>query len=331
MRFALLLFMVTLPEAAEPPAIHASTSSSAPVNYVLELDGGTNSYVELPPNILNDLTNATVELWLKPRADSPGPRFFSYGSYLRDMGIEAYVSSSQEGAMPGVLNRAGVLRCFLQDANRGVQDLRQELSVLPGEWMHVAVVLGSQGFKLYLNGVVVGESAYRGSFAAIGNGQQFRLGRSVVSDEAAFAGQLDDVRVWRTARTEAQLRENLARRLSGAEPGLVGYRNFDDGTARDSTSGRHDGILRGNARIVPIQTNFYRDFIPAFIISGRATDEAGHPLRDAIVRLMQGNERVAKAQTPLSGEIPPGGVAAQPHALPPRSGKRRSQPACSGP
>jgi len=40
-------------------------------NLVLELDG-TNSWVELPPNIFKDLTNATVEGWIKMDEGSRG-------------------------------------------------------------------------------------------------------------------------------------------------------------------------------------------------------------------------------------------------------------------
>ena len=57
--------------AAQPPVAPkadagGSTLNSQPAvtNRVLELDG-TNSYVELPPNIFNDLTEATVEGWVE--------------------------------------------------------------------------------------------------------------------------------------------------------------------------------------------------------------------------------------------------------------------------
>src|SRR5262245_52778723 len=55
---------------------------------VLELDG-TNSYVELPPDIFNRLDQATVEMWIKwDRLASPGwNRPFNYGGALRDFSI----------------------------------------------------------------------------------------------------------------------------------------------------------------------------------------------------------------------------------------------------
>ena len=49
-------------------------------NRVLEVDG-TGGYVELPPNIFNDLTEATVEMWVKWRSfpTNDPSRVFSYG------------------------------------------------------------------------------------------------------------------------------------------------------------------------------------------------------------------------------------------------------------
>ena len=38
--------------------------------------------------------------------------------------------------------------------------------------------------------------------------------------------------------------------LSGSEKGLVGYWNFDDGTADDLSANGHDGDLKGRAKII---------------------------------------------------------------------------------
>ena len=41
-------------------------------------------------------------------------------------------------------------------------------------------------------------------------------------------GQLDEVRLWRVARTEAEIREHMFESLTGREEGLVALWNFDD-------------------------------------------------------------------------------------------------------
>ena len=46
-------------------ALLVAAASIKAQNRVLELSGGMNSYVELPPNVFNDLSEAPVEGWIK--------------------------------------------------------------------------------------------------------------------------------------------------------------------------------------------------------------------------------------------------------------------------
>jgi hypothetical protein len=64
---------------------------------------------------------------------------------------------------------------------------------------------------------------------------------------------MDEVRVWNTARTVEQIRENLLQRLTGSEPGLVALWNFDDpaNPGRDASPNHRDAKLVGNARVGP--------------------------------------------------------------------------------
>ena len=69
-------------------------------------------------------------------------------------------------------------------------------------------------------------------------GSQNYLGKSNWQDNAYFRGQLDEVRVWSVARSEAQVRAAMGQRLSGNEVGLVGLWNFDAGDGgRSVTTG----------------------------------------------------------------------------------------------
>ena len=48
-------------------------------NKVLDLDGNDGTYVELPPNMINHLTNLTVEGWVRWRSFGNWSRFFDFG------------------------------------------------------------------------------------------------------------------------------------------------------------------------------------------------------------------------------------------------------------
>ncbi len=209
---------------------------------VLQLDG-TNGYVELPPDVFNDLDAATIEAWVKwERLGEPGwNRVFNYGSAMRDLTL-------------GTLGSGG-LWFVVGDPTLGLQNVTVSNVLQTGEWVHVAGVSGKGGMRLYLNGVQVGANSFAGSFSALQNGTINRLGKTVTQNDndPPFQGQIDEVRVWKVERTESEIQETMFQKLTGREPGLVALWNFDDGTARDQTTNQYNGTLNGPATTVRAQ------------------------------------------------------------------------------
>src|SRR2546427_10005495 len=87
---SILLAHVALPTSAltalvlsQSFMLHAQPSAT---NRVLELDGN-GSYVELPANIFNDLTEATVEGWVMWERIGRWSRFYGYGGERRSLAI----------------------------------------------------------------------------------------------------------------------------------------------------------------------------------------------------------------------------------------------------
>src|SRR5262249_14177623 len=152
-----------------------------------------------------------------------------------------------------------------------------------------AGVSGPGGMQLYFNGFLVGSNSFTGSFFRLATNGYFFVGERVTMADAPtwFHGAIDEFRVWSTARTEQQIRDTMFRRLTSKESGLVGLWDFDDGTPRDSSAGQHHGTLRGNAKIVPGRTDRGQNFVLPCLLSGKVTDAQGHPLRNAVVRLLQ--------------------------------------------
>ena len=122
-------------------------------------------------------------------------------------------------------------------------------------WYHIALVSGPGGMRLFLNGVLIGAHAYTGSFAALGNNDTNELGHKNEGTPAITdtVGLMDDLRVWNVERTEEEIRENMNRRLTGTEPGLAGWWNFDDPQMpmRDFSTNGHHGRLIGEATSIP--------------------------------------------------------------------------------
>jgi hypothetical protein len=61
---------------------------------------------------------------------------------------------------------------------------------------------------------------------------------------------LDELRIWSIALTQEQIQTTMNTTLAGNEEGLVGYWNFDDGTADDLTANNNYVTLYDDAKIV---------------------------------------------------------------------------------
>jgi signal transduction histidine kinase/ligand-binding sensor domain-containing protein/CheY-like chemotaxis protein len=271
--------------------LHAQPATPLSTNRVLELGGAQGGYVELRANILNELTEATVEFWARWRSYSTndyGSRIFSYGKPNHDTGIQ--------------VARDGTLNVFFQDfETRRIRQLFVPELIRTNEWYHLGVASGAGGLRLYLNGKLIADEPYSGSFAALKNGDRFRLGRSVVDAEPNVDGLLDEVRVWKVARTEAQIRQTMFQRLSGTEPDLAALWNFDEGTARDSTANGHHGTLVGAAKTAVGSWPAPAELVPWSRLGGKVLDEAGSPVGGATIRAVVNGRELMRTTTGADG------------------------------
>ena len=247
-------------------------------NLVLELDG-KGSYMELPGGIFADLTNATVECWVKSAeiyngVGYSGPRFICYGAYTFDFGIGNHFA---RGDLSSFINTSLVNGSLIWANAPGV--------LHNGEWAHVAAIFGQGRLKLYMNGILVATAPTSNTLASIGREGFFRFGRT--PEETFFHGQLDEVRVWDRLRTPEEIRSTMCVRLSGREPGLVGLWNFDDPAqpGKDSSAGSHHGVTKGNVRIVPTDLPGIHTLPRPACLTGLVQDISGRAASNAIVDL----------------------------------------------
>ncbi|MFE1794349.1 LamG-like jellyroll fold domain-containing protein, partial [Streptomyces sp. NPDC059525] len=102
-------------------------------------------------------------------------------------------------------------------------------------------------FRLYVDGrateVTPTPAASAPAAGAYGPAQVTVGGRSDDSGVAdRYQGVLEEVRLWRTARTEEQLLDNMFGRLTGDAADLIAYYPFDDeSTTADATTLRDHG------------------------------------------------------------------------------------------
>ena len=125
--------------------------------------------------------------------------------------------------------RACTLLYKFGDGSTGRQSLRAEVSCTVGEWFHVAVVRETAADKthrviLYKDGVSVLEQTTP-AVRVSSPGYRWALGGN---GYAPLAAAFAELRIWSTARSAAQVEAARSQRLSGQEPGLVGYWRLDE-------------------------------------------------------------------------------------------------------
>lgn len=201
----------------------------------------------------------TVETWFY----WPGAANRSGLEYLLSHGN---VSGSDDPGYSIFINNANTLtvRAALGagDANKGETQI--DISGLTEGWHHVAMVIDQSGTGTdgtvsgYLNGSSANwapEPGYnatwtKGTFNS-GTDSLVFGGRSDETGTDGYSGMLDDIRIWNTARSEADIAKTYGQELQGSETNLVGYWNFNDtgsGTvATDLTSNANNGSFMNSA------------------------------------------------------------------------------------
>lgn len=139
------------------------------------------------------------------------------------------------------------------DGPSGTVDLISPDTLEQDQWYHIAVTGESGGFlKLYINGVEQDSDSVQN--VAVDESYWY-FGRERDRGEYLY-GFMDEVRIWKTARTESQIRSYMHRPYSGNIGRLYGYWQFNEGTGTST----FDGVNNREAE-------FYDDNEDAWFIS----------------------------------------------------------------
>jgi hypothetical protein len=119
------------------------------------------------------------------------------------------------------------------------------------QWNHIAIRYdaATQLLEGWVNGIkapnssegdrVVGWEFAQQIVYAFGKGAADRIGTGEHLD-----GEFDEIRLWKTARTDAQIVENYGKKLLGTETGMVAYYRFDDRRTTIADHSRHNNVAQ---------------------------------------------------------------------------------------
>lgn len=186
---------------------------------------------------LKPTTAWTIEAWVK---------FLGTATY--DYAIFQTGEITAGGHFGGILLRAaggtaGKVQIVTGDDNSTDYALEANTAINNGAWHHVAVTYNASGtptFKIYLDGSSTADRSGNGGTPIYPATNYVRIGCATTNGGARsmyFDGQIDDVRLWNTERSGAEIAANYNIRLTGSETGLVAYWPFDAGSISAVPSG----------------------------------------------------------------------------------------------
>ncbi|MCB9235899.1 MAG: HYR domain-containing protein [Bacteroidia bacterium] len=218
---------VTVP----PPTVSDNCPGTA-----LSFDGGNDYLVANASTNLNNAAVAyTVEFWVRPNGPpnetwkgligKPGR---NYNVWLNNAGYIHHRFHSTSSTNDGAPNTPGG-------------------SIPWSTWSHVAITNNGSTANTYINGVLQASGPVTGTMVA--DNSPLYIGRNLDgSGGNYFNGDMDEIRIWNYARTNAQIITTMNIPLSGSESGLVAYYNLNDGpgssTALDKTGNGNSASLQ---------------------------------------------------------------------------------------
>ena len=198
-------------------AVTGSVVSNTVFGGSLSFDG-TNDVVTVPDNNALDLTNNyTLEAWIYPKST---PWLGGIISKYNTGGSNGYLLRLSNSPGSGTASARGISFDEMETANN---------IITPNNWYHLAAVNNNGVRKLYVNGV---EVALTGTaFSVRANTDPLKIGQDYSVDNSRFFnGDIDEIRIWNTARTLQQITASKDAPLVGNESNLVLYYNFNQGT-----------------------------------------------------------------------------------------------------
>ena len=198
-----ILFLVTLNLYSQNKCFKASP------NYIIINSG----------NFLHPSKQITVECWVKvnSKGDWSSPVSNVTDNYHEESGF-AFAFTKEK------------LRFMLK-----TRDMRgDEWNYNPGvdvelnQWTHIAGTYDGESIKIFMNGELIESKTTSGEIIWDFTNTILHIGAfKDFNENLIFDGQIDEVRIWSVARTNAEIQESKSQKLFGNERGLVAYYNFD--------------------------------------------------------------------------------------------------------
>ncbi|MEI7802128.1 MAG: LamG-like jellyroll fold domain-containing protein [Bacteroidota bacterium] len=221
-----------------PSWIAGSTFTALTNNSSVQF-GGTNSYVTVGNSAALGLTQFTLECWFIKEGTGLNASTGSGGVTAKPLITkgrnEADGGTTDVNYFLGIKSSPAVLCADFEEGtgqpSPGLNHPVSGVTVIQNNvWYHAAVTYDGANWKIYLNGNLEATLAVNRTpqSASI---QQAAIGSALSSTGAAagfFNGRIDEVRIWNTAKTQAEIQSNINSQITTAQTGLVSRWGMND-------------------------------------------------------------------------------------------------------
>jgi hypothetical protein len=232
------------------------------VNIGIDFDG-VNDYLSIPDAPLfnpSDNASITFEAWIKPDLTSvTNTILFKRGNDVGGASISIEIDN-------------GVLYMWL-----GNNFFSTNTTFTTDVWTHVAASFNhiNKTLSIYHDGQLV-KSGLVNTGQLSNEVHPLHIGIGYFPSTDQFKGQMDEVRFWSGSRTEVQIQGLMAKELTGGEPDLLAYFNFNNGLpgedntglaiAKDHSPNGHDATLSGFTKN-GATSNWINDTLPLSVVN----------------------------------------------------------------
>ena len=206
-------------------------------DYMLQFDG-SDDYIQIPDDASLTSTSAlTISVRFKKVSGSSWMSLVGKGTTDAN---EEYVLMVKDN------------QAYFDVGSGSGPYLQQSTTISTGVWHHIAAVHSRSGststLKVYLNGEDIGGTTSGPGLTPNNNSNPLTIGSRFSTSNALFQGQIDEVRIWNEARTQAEIKSYMDTALLGSESNLIAYYNFNEGsgnTVNDLSGNGNHGTVNG--------------------------------------------------------------------------------------